>query len=238
MTSGPPQFRSSSNLAPPYQDDSESSFSSPVHLSQPPTRQTSPNTWDSRPSGTGLEEQEETEDNDFEAWDDLDDMPSDLRPSSHRPVESKSSQPLLSNDKPNTDYASPHRPAMQTRRSTFRERDPDVEAAKATKRRYTIAGGFLILSLISFTIQTETAVYIQHTLKWNKAYCMLWVHSRRRCVRNRRTNHVQIPHSRLLVVTMAHAASHYTSAKVQDALAALLEATCPDSTDDSADGRT
>jgi drug/metabolite transporter (DMT)-like permease len=32
-----------------------------------------------------------------------------------------------------------------------------------------------MLSLISFVVQTETAVYIQHTLGWNKAYCMLWL---------------------------------------------------------------
>ncbi|KAF1983914.1 hypothetical protein K402DRAFT_414109 [Aulographum hederae CBS 113979] len=36
------------------------------------------------------------------------------------------------------------------------------------------AGCFLVLSLISFTIQTETAVYIQHRMGWNKAYCMLY----------------------------------------------------------------
>jgi len=29
--------------------------------------------------------------------------------------------------------------------------------------------------LISFAVQTETAVYIQHNLGWKKAYCMLYV---------------------------------------------------------------
>jgi hypothetical protein len=59
------------------------------------------------------------------------------------------------------------------RASTFHERDPQVEARSATRKKYAYAAGFLVLSLISFTVQTETAVYIQHTLHWNKAYCML-----------------------------------------------------------------
>ena len=37
------------------------------------------------------------------------------------------------------------------------------------------AAFFLLVSLVSFVVQTETAVYIQHELKWNKAYCMLWL---------------------------------------------------------------
>ncbi|RAL61039.1 hypothetical protein DID88_010135 [Monilinia fructigena] len=44
----------------------------------------------------------------------------------------------------------------------------------ATRKKYTYAAFFLSLSLISFVIQTETAVYIQHQLGWNKAYCMLY----------------------------------------------------------------
>jgi drug/metabolite transporter (DMT)-like permease len=44
-----------------------------------------------------------------------------------------------------------------------------------TRRKYIYASFFLVLSLVSFVIQTETAVYIQHTLKWKKAYCMLWL---------------------------------------------------------------
>lgn len=38
-----------------------------------------------------------------------------------------------------------------------------------------LAGICLMISLVSFVVQTETAVYIQHELKWNKAYCMLWL---------------------------------------------------------------
>jgi drug/metabolite transporter (DMT)-like permease len=44
-----------------------------------------------------------------------------------------------------------------------------------TRRKYYYAAFFLVVSLVSFVVQTETAVYIQHELKWNKAYCMLWL---------------------------------------------------------------
>ncbi|KAF2222423.1 hypothetical protein BDZ85DRAFT_263632 [Elsinoe ampelina] len=128
----------------------------------------------------GAEEEEGgivEDDHDFEAWDEQDplatDMPSDLRPMlSH----SKSQTPLLPNDKVHQGYDSPSRP-LNTRRSTsrFHERDPETLAKNATRKRYIYASGFLIISLISFTVQTETAVYIQHTLKWNKAYSMLYL---------------------------------------------------------------
>ncbi|PNS20205.1 hypothetical protein CAC42_5655 [Sphaceloma murrayae] len=124
------------------------------------------------------EEEEEDDDDDFEAWDEQDplasEMPSDLRPMLST---SRSQQPLLANnDKSHQGYDSPHRP-LNTRRSTsrFHERDPETMARNATKKRYMYAGCFLVLSLISFTVQTETAVYIQHTLKWNKAYSMLYL---------------------------------------------------------------
>ncbi len=44
-----------------------------------------------------------------------------------------------------------------------------------TRRKYIYASFFLLVSLVSFVVQTETAVYIQHELGWNKAYCMLWL---------------------------------------------------------------
>ena len=44
-----------------------------------------------------------------------------------------------------------------------------------TRRKYIYAAFFLMVSLVSFVVQTETAVYIQHELKWDKAYCMLWL---------------------------------------------------------------
>ncbi|KAL1297486.1 hypothetical protein AAFC00_005007 [Neodothiora populina] len=107
-------------------------------------------------------------------------MPSDLRPAVDRqkahPNPHSHSQPLLAADRDKyQDYSSPDGPVLRTRRSTFRERDPEVEARAATRKKYIYAACFLIMSLISFTIQTETAVYIQHNLKWNKAYCMLYL---------------------------------------------------------------
>ena len=50
-----------------------------------------------------------------------------------------------------------------------------AEPENLTRRKYYYASFFLVVSLISFVVQTETAVYIQHELKWNKAYCMLWL---------------------------------------------------------------
>lgn len=64
-------------------------------------------------------------------------------------------------------------PEFAVRRSTFRSRSPDQKGSSATKTKYGYAAVFLILSLISFTVQTETAVHIQRELGWNKAYCML-----------------------------------------------------------------
>jgi hypothetical protein len=119
----------------------------------------------------------EQDDSDFE--EDLGRM-GDRRPPLHRPTDGRSQQPLL----PNGDaergrsghISSPDvssHPPLFTRRSTLRSRSPDTQARLATKKKYTYAAFFLLLSLISFVVQTETAVYIQSELKWNKAYCML-----------------------------------------------------------------
>lgn len=104
----------------------------------------------------------------------------DRRPPLHRPTDGRSHQPLLGKDDDEergrmgyeTSMDSPERPHF-SRRSTMRSRSPDTQAKLATKKKYTYAAFFLGLSLISFVIQTETAVYIQHELGWNKAYCML-----------------------------------------------------------------
>lgn len=63
--------------------------------------------------------------------------------------------------------------------SVLRSKSPDLLAKLEAGTRYKYAAFFLCLSLISFVIQTETAVYIQHELGWNKAYCMLYVLRRR-----------------------------------------------------------
>ncbi|RAO66126.1 uncharacterized protein BHQ10_002138 [Talaromyces amestolkiae] len=100
----------------------------------------------------------------------------------HRMNDAHSQQPLLKEDGPQREsntFAESHerileRPHM-SRRSTFRSRTPDIEDKNLTRRKYILASGFLLLSLISFVIQTETAVYIQHELHWDKPYCMLYL---------------------------------------------------------------
>lgn len=179
------------HLSSPSSEPTNSSVRFTPASSRQPSRSPSPLTalpssvqWDERAPKQGPvgKKEEEDSDNSFEAWDedyqdedrgeDDTDMPSDLRPPYHRPNDGRSQQPLLAS-KGEPRYDSPTRPPLSTRRSTFRERDPDLEAKSATRKRYTYAGAFLLLSLITFTVQTETAVYIQHNLGWNKAYCML-----------------------------------------------------------------
>ena len=151
--------------------------SSSRHTSPNPTsqnsRQSSPN--DSGNRNSWASSTSDASD-DFEDWEEEDpvtarDMPSDLRPPYHRPTDGRSDAPLLGS-KAENGYAS-GRPSVSRRRSTFHERDPDFEAKQATRRRYTYAAFFLAVSLVSFTIQTETAVYIKKHLKWSKSYAML-----------------------------------------------------------------
>ena len=102
------------------------------------------------------------------------------RPALHRPVDgrSHSHQPLLKDEergRQSYDERTGTRPSFATRRSTFRSRSPIYVAKSDTTQRYTYAAFFLMLSLVSFVVQTETAVYIQHELKWNKHYCMLYL---------------------------------------------------------------
>ncbi|TVY67558.1 putative vacuolar membrane protein [Lachnellula suecica] len=114
--------------------------------------------------------------------DDWDDDMDDRRSALHRPADGRSKQPLLRRDddeeRGRSGFGSPdppERPPLFTRRSTMRSRSPDTQAKLATRKKYTYAAFFLGLSLVSFVIQTETAVYIQHELGWNKAYCMLYL---------------------------------------------------------------
>ena len=99
------------------------------------------------------------------------------RPAMIRPTEGRSQTPLLLKDeRGRPSYDSPNgseRPAFHARRSTFRSRSPDMGGASATRTKYTYAAMCLVLALISFTVQTETAVHIQHVLGWKKAYCMM-----------------------------------------------------------------
>jgi hypothetical protein len=173
----------------PFSDNSSASerINTPDILSQPQSRQPSrlsspfalpPSAGQSVPTQSGentgpiAEEEEAWEEwNNQEEEEDLD-MPSDLRPSLDR---GRSHQPLLSSrDGQPSPYDSPPRPSL-SRKSTFHERDPVAEAKYATKKKYSYAAFFLVLSLVSFAVQTETAVYIQSQLHWEKAYCMLYV---------------------------------------------------------------
>lgn len=124
----------------------------------------------------------------LDAWDveeDLDElnqafddpaMPSQQSQSNGRPTLSRQHTPLLETKGQNyasSDHGSPNGYDRTPRSARFKERDPDVAAKNATRKRYIYASFFLVLSLISFCIQTETAVYIQANLGWNKAYAML-----------------------------------------------------------------
>jgi len=111
--------------------------------------------------------------------DELDDGMSAAHPTMHRPTDGRSQQPLINKDdtRGRQSYDSTNgsaRPPFVARRATFRSRSPSYPPEKnATRKKYTYAAFFLIVSLIAFVVQTETAVYIQHELGWNKAYCML-----------------------------------------------------------------
>lgn len=60
--------------------------------------------------------------------------------------------------------------------STMRSRSPRATAVEpnATRKKYTYAAFFLVISLISFCVQTELSAHIQHDLGWDKAYCMMY----------------------------------------------------------------
>ncbi|XXH04079.1 hypothetical protein Hte_010490 [Hypoxylon texense] len=70
--------------------------------------------------------------------------------------------------------ATPSRPAF-SRQSTMRSRSPDTAARTAARKKYTLAAVFLVVSLVSFCVQTELGRYVQHELGWDKAYCMLYL---------------------------------------------------------------
>ncbi|KAF4981614.1 hypothetical protein FZEAL_2626 [Fusarium zealandicum] len=63
-----------------------------------------------------------------------------------------------------------------SRRSTMRSRSPQtaVGTESSTRKKYTYAAVFLVISLVSFCIQTELSSHIQHDLGWDKAYCMMY----------------------------------------------------------------
>ena len=126
------------------------------------------------PSGDDLDEGEEYH-SEFELEAEEDFMAG--RPPLHRPTDGRSHMPLLKDEeRGRSSSEAPNgsaRPPFSARRSTFRSRSPDFDPQNATRKKYIYAAFFLGLSLVSFVVQTETAIYIQHVLKWDKAYCML-----------------------------------------------------------------
>ncbi|KAL8669818.1 MAG: hypothetical protein Q9168_005609 [Polycauliona sp. 1 TL-2023] len=109
---------------------------------------------------------------------DDDDAEMDTRPPYHRPTEGRSGVPLLKDERGRSDVSSQNgsaRPNFAARRSTFRSKSPDMAGSAATKQKYLYAGFFLLMSLIAFVVQTETASYIQNKLGWQKPYAMLYL---------------------------------------------------------------
>lgn len=98
-----------------------------------------------------------------------------MREANTRPTLSRQRTPLLY--PPTKERSSPngsiHEGYDGKPRKKLHERDPRRSADNATRKRYIYASFFLVVSLFAFVIQTETAVYIQRDLGWNKAYAML-----------------------------------------------------------------
>ncbi len=163
----PPSSRQDSRFTSPHPilTPSSSSKTSPLRRLEDRNTLQGDDTYGSENSCADWDNQEEEEDPV---------MPSDLRASFRTSTDGKSHAPLLGTTRENGNGAAP-RPSDLRRRSTFHERDPDLEAKTATRKRYTYAACFLLISLVAFTVQTETAVYIQHNLRWKKAYAMLYV---------------------------------------------------------------
>lgn len=151
--------------------------------------------------------------------------------------------PLLKDERGRpSSYDAPDRvtqPEFAVRRSTFRSRSPaDQKGASATKTKYGYAAVFLILSLISFTVQTETAVHIQRELGWNKAYCMLWVHDpfrsrdgwgwkeKKNMDWQISSTSLKVSNSWLMVIAMAVNVSFFTDKELEETVAGFLEASC------------
>ncbi|KAI1778479.1 hypothetical protein F4818DRAFT_302363 [Hypoxylon cercidicola] len=134
-------------------------------------------------------------DSEYDSEDDgPDTMPDSRRPGFLRPTDGRSVTPLLkksddedrgrpryNNSRPTSPLAppssaatTPSRPVF-SRQSTMRSRSPDTQARMAARKKYTYAAVFLVVSLVSFCVQTELGRYVQHELGWDKAYCMLYL---------------------------------------------------------------
>lgn len=89
--------------------------------------------------------------------------------------------PAFSGDTPPPPYDPYDRPMLPRRSTgnTLRSRSPAASHTAAARlearKKYSYAAFFLVVSLVSFTVQTELAAYVQHDLGWDKAYCMLYL---------------------------------------------------------------
>ncbi|TPX06732.1 uncharacterized protein E0L32_002228 [Thyridium curvatum] len=72
-----------------------------------------------------------------------------------------------------TGAETPTRPTF-SRRSTMRSRSPPAHARMAARKKYMYAAFFLVVSLVSFTVQTMLGAWVQRN-GWDKAYCMLYL---------------------------------------------------------------
>jgi drug/metabolite transporter (DMT)-like permease len=107
------------------------------------------------------------------------------RPPYRRPSGGLSNTPLLSDKRPNqerdhrrrddSDDRDPMTSSFHSRHTLATKSPTYADPPNLTRRKYIYASFFLLVSLVSFVVQTETAVYIQHELHWDKAYCMLWL---------------------------------------------------------------
>ncbi len=154
--------------------------SSPVIVSRQPSRTSSPFPDGPHPrkraSNNDFPEPDSptASDLEFDDWNDHDAaMPSDLRSSLERD-QGRANAPLLGHRKSEDEGAESAGLLGRSTLSTL-DRDPETQAKFETRRRYIYAALLLALSLVSFTVQTETAVYIQHELKWEKPFCMLYM---------------------------------------------------------------
>lgn len=91
------------------------------------------------------------------------------------PLLSTSSSRPASRHTASSPAGTPHRAAFNSRRTSLRSRSPAANARHVVRQKYTYAAVFLVISLVSFCVQTELAAYVQHDLGWNKAYCMLYL---------------------------------------------------------------
>ncbi|CAD6501003.1 BgTH12-06704 [Blumeria graminis f. sp. triticale] len=101
----------------------------------------------------------------------------------HRLTDGKLNQPLLNKDDTTEvgavssleNQSFTHRAPTFSAHNTLRRKSLERKAKLVAWKKYTCAAFCLGISLVTFVIQTETAVYIQHELGWNKAYCMLYL---------------------------------------------------------------